>query len=628
MTWQSFVLTQGWRIPKHHLAQILGQPEDAIERVRKSGAMTRRGPGTIKRYAELFALWHGRAPTDSEYPAPRRSGGAYEWFLPETTLLASLVGRLSTVEIADVLTARLRELTGVASAVRSKAAVQAQMDAIGMQTTDVVGGLTVQQAGAEIGSEAIVYQAINNRRLTPTRVGRLWVIPHQQWADWKASRVPVPEGFVRLASLRQQLGIRSDKLPEFAGLGYIPTAIRCNPMGAQGHSTKFGTWYVDAKVARKLVADRHAGRPMPWHGKPNPSNLKSTWSVLQARRHPDHCETCRQIWGPVGAPTEFDDYVQRYPPLAHGAKRHLTMRWHPGWTIAEVARDCGVCVSHVRRAIASGTLAATEHDGVTHITRTDATRWKTRKCPTGDGRRSWITLKTAKADYGFSFTELHGFIAAGELQSKSGSPATRGAQVVCRQQLAQLRERLGFTEGEAVKRVGVSLAKFRELLDGVRWRAAPRIPLSTVQAVIKRLESQQGMTVPEAAKHLRRSEQWVTERIEDGTVRVTRARWDSRRLYLTTPMIERLRAWRKPKVETITGHWLAVGEAAKLAGVSTSGIGVWHQEGTLKRRKTRAGYRYHWRSVQARARRYWVAPRNLRATPPAWFVAEQQMQTR
>lgn len=113
-------------------------------------------------------------------------------------------------------------------------------------------------------------------------------------------------------------------------------------------------------------------------------------------------------------------------------------------------------------------------------------------------------------------------------------------------------------------------------------------------------------------------------RIEDGTVRVTRARWDTRRLYLTAPMIERLRHWKKAKPRSLTGHWLPLDEAARLAGVSTADISTWHTRGVLRRRKTADGYRYHRFSVQAQARRYWRTTRRTRATPPAWFVAEQK----
>ena len=53
---------------------------------------------------------------------------------------------------------------------------------------------------------------------------------------------------MRLSTLRQPLGIRSDKLSEFARMGYVPGAVRCNPFGVPGPSTQFGTWYIDPKT--------------------------------------------------------------------------------------------------------------------------------------------------------------------------------------------------------------------------------------------------------------------------------------------------------------------------------------------------------------------------------------------
>ena len=133
-----------------------------------------------------------------------------------------------------------------------------------------------------------------------------------------------------LTSIKKALSIRSDKLSEFARAGHIPTAKRCNPYGTKGPSTQFGTWWIDKKVAAKLVADRRAGRPMPWHGKPNPDNLRVTFKLWQKRKHPASCKTCAAIWGKKGAPRTFDDYALRYPPLAHGAKTASNPSLEPG----------------------------------------------------------------------------------------------------------------------------------------------------------------------------------------------------------------------------------------------------------------------------------------------------------
>ena len=99
------------------------------------------------------------------------------------------------------------------------------------------------------------------------RVGRLHVIPYAEWEAWKAKRVFPPDGYVQLSSIREPLAIKSDKLSEYARMGLIPTAIRCNPYGTKGPSTQFGTWWISKETADQLLADRRAGRQMPWHGK-------------------------------------------------------------------------------------------------------------------------------------------------------------------------------------------------------------------------------------------------------------------------------------------------------------------------------------------------------------------------
>ncbi len=210
-----------------------------------------------------------------------------------------------------------------------------RINLIGLQSGDVLGGITVADAGREAGSTAVVHQAIQKGTLAAHKVGRLLVIPHEAWAAWKARHAAPPEGWVRLSTLRQPLGIRSDKLSEFARMGYVPGAVRCNPFGVPGPSTQFGTWYIDPKTAGRLLADRRAGRPMPWHGKPLLDNLRVTYKLWAQRRHPATCATCAAIWGEAGPPADFEDYVARYPALAHGAKRHLTLPWSPGLTVAD-----------------------------------------------------------------------------------------------------------------------------------------------------------------------------------------------------------------------------------------------------------------------------------------------------
>ena len=280
--WQRFVIDYGHGASGSDLAAVLQRPIADIVRIRATGASSKSR--CRKGFADLFRLRHGREPSDDEWPLPRKQGGrgSYEWQGPELALLATLVGRLSKEEIAQVLTQRLRDVTGDPTAVRNPTAVQVAINRIGMQSSDVLSGITTAEAGREIGSPAIVNQAIHKGDIRAVRVGRLWVIPYETWKTWKSKRIFPPTGYVPLAKLKGPLSIRSDKLSEFARLGYVPTAIRCNPYGA-GPSTQFGTWYLDGGVANRLIADRRAGQPMPWHGKPLTGNLRATYELWQDR---------------------------------------------------------------------------------------------------------------------------------------------------------------------------------------------------------------------------------------------------------------------------------------------------------------------------------------------------------
>lgn len=625
--WQQFVLANGWRAQSYELAAVIGQPAKEIERVRRTGACTRLKKG--KGFSELFALWHGRLPNDDEWPMPRKMGsnGTYEWQGPELALLASLVGRLGCAEIAQTLTNLLRERTGDLCAERTRNSVQLSINRIGMQSNDVLGGITTTEAGREIGSLAIIHQAIEKKHLRAVRVGRLWVIPHAVWKEWKAKRVFPPSGYVLLSSIRDAFSIRSDKLSEFARMGYVPTAMRCNPYGTKGPSTQFGTWYIDKKVADKLLADRRVGRPMPWHGKPIADNLRTTFKLWEKRKHPASCKTCAEIWGKKGAPQSYGDYELRYPPLEHGAKRHLTRQWSPGLTIREVAAYAKCSVSYVRRAIGNGMLETTLEGRCQYVSRTDATRWKARKRPTGDSHKSWISLDTARNQYLFTLQELRSFVADKKLKSKIGTDgAARGVVYVSRHQCGQLREKIGFTEEQAARRVGVTVPRLRLLLDGVAWRKAAGIPLVTVQAAIKRLESREGYTIEEAATKVGMTVQWVLERKRDGTIRVNQAKWDRRRVYITEPMLQRLQEAKEKPVERerFNADWLRLSEAAHEAGVSATTLIHWAEEAELERRQSKVGWRYHREAVRARARTYWKSVRFHRVNPPDWLREEMR----
>lgn len=622
--WKAFVLAHGWRAHALDLAALLGRTKAEIVKLRYSGACKRLPKG--KSFAELFSLWHGREPRDGDWPVLRRShSGAFRWQAPELALLASLVGRLPKKAIARVLTRRLREKTGDRRAVRTAESVQNGIMRVGMLASDVVGGITAKAAGDELGSYWAVVQAISGGRLRARKVGKFYVIPHAAWAEFKSRRIAPPKGYVQLSSIRDALGIRSNaKLPQWAKDGHIPTAMRCNPVGGGAHTTSRGTWFVDAPVAKKLVADRRAGRPMPWQGKPDAGNLKATFKLWSSRQHPKACSTCAGIWGIAGAPQTFEDYARRYPPLAHGAKRHLTRKWTPGMTLAEVAKHADVSVWLVRQAIRNGRLRATRTGKALFISRTDATRWKHLRCASGESDRSWTALEVAARDYLFKRSELRRFIAEGKLLSKAGTHgAMRGVTYVSRHQCGQLREDIGFSEVEAARRVGVSVARFRTLLAGVNWRGAEGIPLFTVQAVIKRIQSREGFTIGAAAKEVGRPVAWVRERIKDGTVRVAVAKWDRRRLYLTRPMLERLKAAKHRPVEPerFTGRWLLPSDAAREAGVSVTTLMKWAADGELPWRDSPMGRRFARRSLRARAKRHWQKPKFRRAVPPTWMAA-------
>jgi excisionase family DNA binding protein len=624
--WRSFVVEHGTALRPAYMAAVVGQPVDAIERLHRTGAVRRRRSGEPRiSFSDAFALWHGRPPADDEWPKPTyyTKDNRYEWLPPELALLASLVGTMGTDELADLLTKRLRKVTGNPKAQRSLFAVQSRIQLLGLQTSEVLGGISLTAAGKEINSYQIVHAAVERGEIRSRWVGRQIVLDRESWDEWKTSRTFPPKGYVQLSSIREALGIRSDKTSEFARMGYIPTAIRCNPFGTRMKSTQFGTWFIDPRVAKKLVADRRRGLPMPWHGKPLADNLKVVWKRWCERKHPASCTTCQGIWGAAGAPQSFDAFVAQYHPLEHGAKRHLTMKWTPGLRFAEAARLAKCSVDHVKRAVANGQLQAVTHGRTRYLTQSDVTRWIARDAPTGDAKKSWIALSTASKQFGFSPEELRAHITEKRLVTKIGTfGAAHGIQYVSRHQCSALREAVGFTEEEAARKVGVSIKRLRELLKGVDWREAERIPLLTVQATIKRLQSHHGYSLKEAATELGVTVARVKTEVAAGTVRVKRADWHGTRIYLTRPMLERLRAALKAPTrdEKLSPDWLHQSEAALLAGVSGATLVRWYEEGSLPRQKSSTGWRYHRSDVKRRARLYWKNVRFKRATPPAWIA--------
>ena len=97
--------------------------------------------------------------------------------------------------------------------------MQIAINRIGLQSKDVIGGITTAEAGKQIGSLTIIHQAVAKGDLKGRRVGRRWVIPHADWAAWKARRSFPPDGFIPLRSLKEPLSILSDKLSEVRGNG-------------------------------------------------------------------------------------------------------------------------------------------------------------------------------------------------------------------------------------------------------------------------------------------------------------------------------------------------------------------------------------------------------------------------
>jgi hypothetical protein len=621
--WVAFVAAAPIGTRVYDLAAVVGQPTEVVDSIRHS---TSRPHASAQRceFAELFARWHGRPPADADWPVPRVMNGRYEWQAPEIALMATLVGQMSVDDIAVALTARLRTITSDARAMRTKASVACALARSGLQTGDVLGGITVPQAGRQLGTEEPVRDAIRRRELRANKVGRLLVIPHADWQRWRDGRRPPPEDFVSLASLKQSLAIKSDKLAEFAKLGYVPDAALFHAQPGQASSVR-GTWYVPKVVAEQMLADRRAGRPMPWQGKPLMTNLRQTWHKWQPRKHPTTCETCARIWGEAGAPATWDDFIKRYPPLELGAKRHLTRQWSPGLTATAVARKAKRSLSNVLRAIQNGQLKARIEDGKQFVSQTDATLWIARGAQSGERAHEWIALSTASDRYGFSAAELAAMIADERLTTRVEPLGPgRGTTQVPWRQVAQLREEIGFTEEQAAAKVGVSVPELRGLLDGVQWRLQSGcIPLVTVQALVKRRQSNHGHTVEDAAAQLGRSVTWIEQRLADGVARLHKNRW-STRPYLTDLGLEALREaaesgsarWTPPS------NWMISSQAAGLAAVSKTTLGNWAEQGLVTAAGTSRGPVYEPESVKAQARAYWANARFVRDLRPDWLKAE------
>lgn len=186
--WQAFVL----RHPAERtadLSYVLNQSEKAIRALRRQSGPLHLGTRQIG-FAALFRLWHNRDPHDHEWPPIRRTraGGTvrYEWQAPELALLADLAHRMSVADIAHALTLRLQRLTGDPNANRTARMVSTQLNALVADAASVLNGLTISQAGQEIGSRVMIANAIESGELPAYKIGRHHLIPYEAWCEWEA----------------------------------------------------------------------------------------------------------------------------------------------------------------------------------------------------------------------------------------------------------------------------------------------------------------------------------------------------------------------------------------------------------------------------------------------------------
>lgn len=615
MNWREFILEHGFKARTDHLSAAVGQPVDAIRRLRAKASCRRHKPLD---FPALFHLWHGRAPRSDEWPPPalRSSQRSYEWLTPEITLLTDLVGRVSKQEIVRILTTRLRRVTGDQRARRSPDAVQAMANGLGLRIREVRSGLTVTEAARRVGSRAIINYEIYQGRLRTFRIGRLHVIPLATFEAWQEGRRTPPTGWVRLASVKAPLGIKYDKLAEYASLGYVPHAVKAQDR----------CWYIPPSGARQLVRDARSGKPLPWHGKPLPSNLRQTWRKWRDRQH-RHCPSCRQIWGAQSAPRSFEEFCRRYPPLSHGAKHHLTYRQLPGLTTAEAGRLAGVPAHDVARAIRNGLLPGSQRGRRWIIKKADLTRWIARKRPAAINTQTTLSITTAIERYGLSRRRILSAIRSNRLKlvTIANGPA-RGEQYLLRHQVAEFAKSEGYTLAEATRRVGISPYRLKQLLHDLNWRSKKRVPFATVRVVKQRLTTPWAHSLDEAARVLHRPLRWIRTQIRKGVVRPSRSRADRRRLTLSEATIRKLAGIRNHRAtrRVLHGEWWLLSQAAHYAGVSNSTLINWNHDGRVNTRPSPHGTLYSRRTIERQARRYWAQVRFKRAITPKWLETEPQ----
>lgn len=618
--WRTFVAANAHRGTVSMLAAVVRQPVSRVDHV---VTRIRAGAGSKKRAAtfpELFAEFHGREPEEQEWPAPRKFAWGYEWLAPELELLATLVGQLSGRDIASVLTQRLREVTGDSQAARGIVAVQGAAQRLGLQLGEALGGIACSAAALEIGSYNVVYHAIEARLLQAHKVGRIIVIDRASWKRFLASRDVIPDGYVRLSSIRTALGISSDaKLPEFASLGYIPTAVQIAPNGALGAGGG-RIWYISQEVADRLVADRRRGSPMPWHGKPLAINLKCSYRRWRERRHPASCKTCREIWGGGGAPGSQQAFDQVYPGLTRKQKRHLTQQWCPGLTVDEAADLTGQSAVTLRAAVKSGELKYKRASNVLYFTEAAVLRWaKNQSARSGKDRfvrQDWIAAR-----YGFTAREINALCVEGTLR--------RRGKAISEADCITYRLSHGIGVRSAAKHLGVSVPRLKRMIedlcgtcdDIVGWNRFRHI-----QSLVSRVQS---ISIEAAAQQLGKDVEWVKAHIDAGTVVPTTSKWARSERMLSKASVRKLRGLRRRKlpvppaaVPANADEWMTTPQAAKFAGVSTTLILRWRQEGGIPERLERTTVLLERKALRRRAARYWRHERTRnysRRPPPAWL---------
>jgi hypothetical protein len=122
-----------------------------------------------------------------------------------------------------------------------------------------------------------------------------------------------------------------------------------------------------------------------------------------------------------------------------------------------------------------------------------------------------------------------------------------------------------------------------------------------------------------------RTVQWVNERIADGTIRVLATKWSPHRLYVSAPMLRRLKDAAERGVETVEklgADWLTASAASLLAGVSLTTFQRWHEAGEILIKPSSKGPVFQDESVKLRAATYWRTARFKRPKYPAWLQSQ------